>query len=500
MKRYLLLLLFLQNLFFLPALTLNSWDAEPFTEIEMRITSTSGTPLLLQIAIEDPKEVITGLTISSKVSSQTYALKRASSHTLAVSPFLDPGVYSLEIVLESSGITAAREITIGFSPFTWGKDNFRYSNIRSNYGSVHPYSEVLFPWAEQRFDLTDPIDLIPLLVKGYSLIGGSIGRCYAFTGSQVRYITHPELLPSYYKSVYDIRKTHSKTQNEMNMLQNDMVFDQFVFKGYDLAKEQTNADLNKEISDIKDRIAQGSLVPVGYVSAQRHHSLLIYGFISDPQSENITLVTANNWGVEHDKNLESDAAVLINIHSTGEDEHSIYWLDPPSTSYSEANHFFTVEVKDEYLYEPSVITQFIEEKLASLEDEQHMLVIVEEAKNALFSSSEGEITGRHSWSSSHEIPGIAYQITQDTHIFELPADFTGTLEVLPAFYKGESETYAQSHILILVPIPDPDQGRGFTSFTFSQEQDYPQNGKEPLLLSLDAGRVTVIENEEPEQQ
>ena len=65
----------------------------------------------------------------------------------------------------------------------------------------------------------------------YGLFGENPGRCYAFTGSQLRYYRNPDTLPSYVDQVYDIRMRSTRSQRDMHELQLDMVYDYFVAGG-----------------------------------------------------------------------------------------------------------------------------------------------------------------------------------------------------------------------------------------------------------------------------
>jgi hypothetical protein len=76
----------------------------------------------------------------------------------------------------------------------------------------------------------------------------------------------------------------------------------------------TPISLLGEIQRILRSVEAGSLAVTGYLGVERHHSMVIYGFIEDKELDTVTLVAANNWKREQEDNLFSRNAVNILVH------------------------------------------------------------------------------------------------------------------------------------------------------------------------------------------
>lgn len=455
------------------------------------IRSRSGSPLILELLIEDPQQILKQLRVESEFGTANFLLPELEQSETFLNPFYEPGIYPVSISMESENDIWKRELKIGFSEFIWGRDNFRFSNKRSEYWGILPYSKALFPWAEKRFGIQNQEDLMLLLNVTYHIFNGRIGRCYAFSGSQVRYVRNPDLLPRYYSKVYNIRETNIPVQAEMNILQNDIMYDHFVVNGYNYTSEQGLPALQAEINDIMERISLGELVSIGYFNAKRHHSLLVYGFISDPVSKRITLITANNWGTEHNENMVSKAVVQIevNLDENYTDEPRVRWIDPANSSYRYAEHLFAVDIKDEYEHDPEVMKALISEQHALLQESETALIIVEQADEAVLIDAEGNTTGLLGRSTTEEIDGVVYKRVDDTHLFEFPAKLSLQLDFTPIAIDADSEDDREdefesdcSVFVLTYPVVDGVQLKHSATFTRS---NFPKEGSYTLQVTPD---------------
>jgi len=497
-KLVLLLILFISisTLVPLAALDFEGTIGDLEAAFTLKLRSRSGSPLILEFLIEDPQQGLKQLSIETEVGDASFLLPELEHFETFLSPFYEPGIYTVTVSVESEDAVWKRDLVIGFSDFIWGRDNFRFSNIRSEYWGILPYSKALFPWAEKRFGIKNQEDLMLLLNVTYHIFNGRIGRCYAFSGSQVRYVRNPELLPRYYSKVYNIRETNIPVQTEMNMLQNDIMYDHFVVSGYNYTTEQKLPALQAEITDIMDRISLGELISIGYFNSQRHHSLLVYGFISDPESKRVTLITANNWGVEHNENMVSKAVVQIEVNlDENYTEPRVRWIDPSNSSYRYAEHLFAVDVKDEYEHDPRVMAALISEQYAILQGTETALIIVEQADDAVFIDAEGNKTGLLGRSATEEIDGVVYKKVDDTHLFEFPAELSLQLDFTPIAKEdaGENEFASDCSVFVLTyPVVDGVQLKYNATFTGS---DFPKEGSYALQVTPD-GLDLMSEEEE----
>ncbi|MCK5154834.1 MAG: hypothetical protein KAQ69_00280 [Spirochaetales bacterium] len=474
-----------------------SADSKTYSEFELVIRSRSGTPLILEFLLNDPKLALKQFTLETQVGDAHFDLPGKESSETFLSPFYEPGVYPVVLTLGSGEDTWKRELLVGFTEFIWGRDNFRFSNIRNDYSGIRPYSKVLFPWAEKRFGSLQQEDLMVLLDIAYHILNGRFGRCYAFTGSQVRYARNPELLPSYYKTVYAVRETNTSVQAEMNMLQNDIVYDHFAIKGYDFNIPQELSVLQAEITTIVEKISSGELVSIGYVSAERHHSLLVYGFISDPASSQITLITANNWGVEHNENMVSKAVVLIDINlDETYTKERVHWVDAKYSVYDFAEHLFSVDVQDAYEHDYAALSTLIAEQHEQLSTTETALVIVEQARNAVLSDAEGNGTGRLNLSTLQDLDGVEYRRIEDAHLFELPVGQNVELQFTPLNLEADEETFrTDCNVFVLAyPVVDGIQRTYSAVYTGS---DFAAGGNFVLQITPNG---LDLKNETPKEE
>ncbi|MBL7006039.1 MAG: hypothetical protein ISR78_03035 [Spirochaetia bacterium] len=454
------------------------------TAFTLDLRSRSGSPLLLELLLDDPAQSLTKLRVETEVGDAGFLLPGLEHSQTFLSPFYTPGIYPVTITVESEDDVWQRKLEIGFSEFIWGRDNFRFSNIRSEYWGILPYSKALFPWAEKRFGIQNPEDRILLLNVTYHIFNGRIGRCYAFSGSQVLYVRSPELLPRYYSKIYNIRETNISVQTEMNMLQNDIMYDHFMVNGYDYTIKQDLPALRAELTDIMNRISLGELVSIGYFNTQRHHSLLVYGYISDPLSNRVTLITGNNWGVEHEENLVSKAVVLIEVNlDESFTEPRVRWIDPPNSSYRNADHLFAVDVKDTYEHDPNVMAALISDQHALMKRAEKALIIVEQASEAVLMDEDGNKTGLLGRSATNEIDSVDYKQVDDTHIFEFPAELSLRLDFTPVEndYTDEFETDCSVYVLTY-PVVDGVQLTHSETYTGI---DFPKEGTFTLQVTPD---------------
>lgn len=473
----------------LSALELTSWQDGNDPAAVVSVQSRSGSPLLLEFTVTFPDfpekpHPFTDFSIHSDSGYSFFSIPSdRQAMEFALTPFTEPGSYTLTLSLVSDAEISendryTKELEIGFADFIWGRDNFRFSNVRSEYWGILPYSDLLFKWADERFGNLEPAGLTVILDYAYRIFSGSMGRCYAFTGSQVRYRLDQGFLPSYYSTLYDVRETNTTVQTRMNMLQNDIMYDHFVIGGYDMSKPQTLAALQEEIDKILKKVASGELVSVGYAAPERHHSLLIYGYISDPVTRQVTLIAANNWGAGHNENRASAAAVQLAVNLdenfTG---NRVQWLNPTNRAYSFAEHFFSVDVRESYTFDREMLSNFIAARFRELTDSRTSLIIVEQARDAVLSyeisadredaedeskheteavaDADADVgiqrTGRWEGELFSELEAVDYRRIQDTHLFLVPVNSAFSLSVTALEDQGHGLAETQCSVFVISP-------------------------------------------------
>ena len=462
----------------------------------LHIAAHSGSPLLLQLTLEDPRMLWRSLELDTGASTLKYRLPETETHEMVIAPFLSAGSYPVRITLSGDEGSRSRELAVGFSDFVWGRDNFRFSNKRSSYWGITPYSAALYPWVEKHFGRLPEEEFMLLLNTAYHIFTGRVGRCYAFSASQVLFTRHPDLLPYYYRDVYAVREYSRIMQERMNFLQNDIMFDHFILGGYDVSRPQLLAELQAEIEGIMRGVDKGEFVPVGYWNAERHHSMLIYGYIYDPGSGKVTLIAANNWGTEHDENLVSEAAELIDVNLQESFEgQRVTWIDPPYANYDHADHFFAVEVKESFEFSPDAIAQLIAAEQQRLAEGRLSMIIIEEAKEALLTGADGAGTGTVGGKVLEELPGVNFRQVSDTLIFEFPTDADYRLSFTPLNSgDGDEQFETDCRVYVLAYAGGGEESiresAFFTPDEITEDREY--------RLEWDADRIMLVIPEELE--
>ncbi|MBU8913654.1 MAG: hypothetical protein KOO61_06485 [Spirochaetales bacterium] len=408
------------------------------------IISHSGSPLLLELSIPDPQGHVKAVTVESPVSHSSYQIPPDPDREavqLTLSPFLAPGVYDLRVALqvdqEGELLQIESPARVGFVDFVFGRDNLRFGNNAEFTSLMGTFGEILAAWLDDRFEGISDVELVPLVDYMYQFFGRRSGRCYAFSGSEVRFWHWPELLPNYYDATYDLRAALVQTQREMNFLQIDMAFDHFLTGRHDLVQtpgEDPEGERREAILDevwaIVSRISAGDPVVVGFIGSQLHHAMLVYGFIHRPESGTIDLLFANNWKSDQDLNLRSKnaEAVRVLLEQQG-DSPTLEWWHSEGTRNYEIDRLFIVEVEREYEHDPDHLDRLIAARLGQLSDGHRAVLVVEDAAGAWLTN--GEISTGYDRRRMHEeIDDVLFDRVNRTYRFEYPADSGLWLELV----------------------------------------------------------------------
>ena len=396
----------------------------------------SGSPLLLQVNVPDPGQLLESISIESATSSIFYSVPQEQDRDalqLYVNPFLSPGLYELEITLQTrSGAESQSRLDVGFVDFVWGRDNLSFGNNAKYISVIGTFGEVLEEWLDARFGEVDEADVVLLVNYMYGLFGKNTGRCYAFSGTEVRYWRWPELLPSYYDSAHDLRGNVTRYQREMNFLQFDIVFDHF-FAGP--GNEQVQHAMNSEqieaqVAVIESHIAAGDPVAVGFAGPDIHHSMLVFGFIRNRTTHTVDLLVANNWKNDEKLNIHSRDAEIIRLFLAPDHEGPIaQWRYEKGVRNREIDRLFVVDVRrDPYVHERALIDTLIAKLRNQLDTEGRVIVVVEDAEGA------SVVDGEHStgWIRNRiteELEEVWYERVGKTYRFTFPADAALELEI-----------------------------------------------------------------------
>ena len=412
------------SLFVSPTVSSQEGGASDEPSYKLELHSFSGSPLLMQLTLEDPQERFDRVVIAAAGASLTYRLSEPGGRvTVPLSPFFSPGVHDLVVRLSGPESNVDVPYRVGFVDFVWGRDNFRFGNNADFETLNGDYSLALFAWLEERFGEIDDADKVLLVAYMYSLFGTNPGRCYAFSGSQYRYITTPEALPMYNDSVYDVRGGSERVRRGMHFLQMDIVFDLFLGDGIPRDGTQSRVSARREVREVLRRIEIGAPVVAGFIGPELHHSMLVYGFIERTGAGYIDLLVANNWKEDQELNLHSESAEYVRVHTgTGGGDELIEWRSEEGPRPRQPNRFFVVNVQESYDHDRRVL----EEHLFALREqagrEGLSVLVVENVASAWLTDSEGNAAGYRKWRSVEEIDGVTFSRRKRAYSFEIRSE------------------------------------------------------------------------------
>lgn len=428
------------------------------------LRSSSGSPLLLEVTLEEPPPDLREIVVrtgSSELRFDAPQLGRqpaaeepagtadpaaadpaaADPLVLTLTPFLEPGVYDLELELRGDATMGRARYEVGFVDFVWGRDNFRFGNNADYESRIGDYSHVLSEWLEKRFGTISDAARALLVHYMYSLFGENPGRCYAFTGSQLRYYRNPDSLPSYVDETYDIRMRSTRSQREMSELQLDMVYDYFVAGGAPAGGRQSLLELARELVRIREWIADGSPVVTGYISPDLHHAMLVYGYILDRARGRVDLLVANNWKSGQELNLRSVDAEVIRVDlqaaqaaATGEEE-LIEWRTREGPRRRSPQRMFIVPVRESYAPPREPLEALLDRRFSELREAGREIITVENAAAAWIAGPDGRSAGYRENRTRTELDAVDFDRLKQTLLFEFPGGDELTLGFVPV--EGE---------------------------------------------------------------
>ena len=396
----------------------------------------SGSPLLLQVNVPDPGQILESISIKSETSSFFYSfplVQERDALQIYINPFLSPGQYELEIALQTrNGAESQSRLDMGFVDFVWGRDNLSFGNNSKYKSVIGTFGEVLAEWLYARFGEVNEADTVLLVNYMYGLFGKNTGYCYAFSGTEVRYWLWPELLPSYYDSAHDLRSSASRYQREMSFLQFDIIFNHFLAgPGAGQIRNAMNCEqIETQAAVIESHIAAGEPVAVGFAGPDLHHSMLVFGFIRNHTTHTVDLLVANNWKNDEKLNIHSRDAEIIRLYLAPDHEGPItQWYYEKGVRNREIDRLFVVDVRrDPYVHEHTLLDTLIKNLRMQLDSEGRTIVVVEDAAGARI------VDGEHSsgWIRNritNELEDVWYEQVGESYRFTLPSDEALELEI-----------------------------------------------------------------------
>ncbi|MFP4484708.1 MAG: hypothetical protein ACLFO1_07610 [Spirochaetaceae bacterium] len=455
------------------------------------LNTYSGTPPLLELTVTEAAKPPTRIAARSGGTTFEFTVPMptdsagALPFTIPFSPFRRPGVHDLEVTFAGEDWEERAEFVVGFVDFEWGRDNFRFGNNPDYRELLDPYSVMLSAWLADRFEGVSDLDRALLTDYMYELFGKNAGRCYAFAGSQLRYYRRPDLLPSYYAGVYDVRARNRRLQREMNYLQMDMVFDHFV-AGSVPRHPPEGPDpeaLRAAVEEVLRRISSGEPAVLGLIAEDLHHAMLVYGVVEHSGTGTIDLIAANNWKDGQSVNMHSENADTLRLHVAPEHEgERVEWWNRSGERTRTPDLIYVAEVRHEYDHDPELLRDLVARRLEELGDAGEAALVVESADAAFLENGDGETTGHHDPVTRRGIEEVTFRRVQSSYLFRLPADGAFDLHV---------EHAEGARIYYVAPGSREERGVPREPTATILELEAPEGADAPAvrLFRVDAGKL-----------
>jgi len=433
---------------------------------ELIIEARSGSPPVLEFILGRPEKV-TEVQFDFNYDGTyelTLPVNRGEGSTIFRGvPYRKPGVYNFRVNLLYSNGSSVFDYRFGFVDFRWGKDNFRFANDGVFENRIKFVSDTVVEWGEEKFGELSDVQKMVLLWIMYRIYRGSIGRCYGFSGGEVLFIEHPELIPQPYLCTYDVPEWNEKIIRQMDYLQNDIVFSNFVNGRINLSEKQSSEKTRQELDKIKYSIAMGKPIVMGYQSDDMHHSMAIYGFWVRKNDGKTVLLAANNWERKQDNNTFSeDAENIIFIPPREEGKpYDISWTDLGKDKVRRPRAIFAIQIDSGYSINSRDFFNMISNEQKWLIDHDKAVIIIEKTQGAYFMERKNyKKTGYIRRKNYNELPFVSFKKIDYNYIFEVD------LKKLDAFrqdgrnvvlilsrkrYNSEKRRYKDVNIFVILP-------------------------------------------------
>jgi len=436
-------------------------------EIRVDVECHSGTPPVLEwvIAGVDTDDIRTVSFDFESDGEIDLALEKFSGEVLfRGTPYRKAGTYTASLFIETSHGRFMREFVISFADFQWGRDNFRFANDGKFENKISFVSEAVVEWAGERFGMLSKEQEALLIYLMYTIYKGSIGRCYGFSGGEVYYHSHPESIPEPYTTVYEIDELDPRIVRQMDFLQNDIVFENFISGKIDPAGKQSRESLEAEIDRIAESIGNGETVIIPYLSNKMHHSMVVYGYFKNLYRKKVTLLVANNWERDQENNSYSEDAenLVIELSKSG---HNIKWYDLTKRRHRYPEMIFFIPCEELSDLREEDFLSLLERTEEEIIKEDRFVLMVEQAERAYLEDGEGKKRGYTRPKILNEIPEIEMRKVDYNFVFEVPRGKTYTLFLKEPRYNKEKKTYKRVNVIGIAPnggkiqtfvIPDID--------------------------------------------
>ncbi len=423
----------------------------------LEIECHSGTPPVLEFVLKDSMGIVEKLffdfendgEIDIEIDEMT-GETNVDKIVFRGTPYRKKGTYTLAVYLKTEYGTFLREYAVSFTDFVWGRDNFNFANDGKFENAIDFVSKIVIDWAEDRFGQLAEDQKVLLLYVMYSIYKGSIGRCYGFSGGEVYYFRHPDRILYPYLNTYTMDEKDERIIKEMDYVQNDIVFSNFVSGRITLSGKQDNEHLITELNKIKDSVRTGNQIILGYLSKKMHHSMVVYGYFENLYRNSTTLLVANNWERKQNGNSFSDDAENLVINFK-EQSHTIQWYDITKKKYRYPEMIFSIEREENYSLDRGDFVDLIRNTGDTILRNGRIIIMVEKTEEAYVVDADGKRKGYKKPRRLNEIDEVLFKKIDYNYVFEIPKEGEYTLILKRRRYNKNKKMYEKVNLFGILP-------------------------------------------------
>jgi hypothetical protein len=237
---------------------------------------------------------------------------------------------------------------------------------------------------------------------------------------------------------------------EMDYVQNDIVFSYFISGQINLEPPQKTDSVITELGKIKKSIRAGKPIILGYLSRTMHHSMAVYGYFENLFTNNISLLSANNWEREQKDNIFSDDAenIKVRFSNGGVD---ISWYDIAKKKYRYPKMIFAIERKEKYNIIPKDFFRLVTETEKRILEKNKIVIMVEKTETAYMIDEEGKMRGYKKPRYINETDKISFKKVDYNYIFEVPKGKEYTLVLVKPRFNKELSRRKEVNVFGIFP-------------------------------------------------
>ncbi len=424
-------------------------------EISLTVSSSSGSPLVLEFLLNDPSALVKEIhfyfqsdakhDFSYVITGEEETDKEKNKKVYKGIPFRESGtVHQATVELVTDHGALYWEYEIAFADYQWGRDNLSFANDKAFRNAAGSVSEYALTWATERFgEIDDELQLL-LMSYMYRLFRENIGICYGFSAAGMYYRTFPSVLETTYYSAYELSEDDPAVVEFVHMLQNDIVYHLFSSGEISAEMEHGPQDITGIRDEIITSIRQDIPIILGYFGKNTHHSMLIYGYINDMTQNQISMIAANNWNRNQDDPQYSKDTVLIPFY----EKEGVYRIDWLGYTYDPKDRLFVIDPLQSIAFSRETFESILSLEREMLISAGRYRVIIENLQWAYVEDSQNKKRGYDGLRNWWDMLDIIFRRFDHILTFDIPKDRELTLSLGEGLWNARQDRFAVSNLYV----------------------------------------------------